>query len=56
MGNQGIEPVKRGQRLTSQSFGADFQVWRTWWMAAYADAAFDFDSQLGLKPRTWEHG
>ena len=39
------------QRLTSQSFPADFHAWSQWWVAAHPGAAFDFDSHLGPNPR-----
>ncbi len=39
------------QRITSQSFGTDFQAWRGWWVAAHPGTAFDFDSKLGPNPR-----
>ena len=35
------------QRITGQSFPAQFRVWSNWWAEAHPNATFDFDSHLG---------
>lgn len=45
------ERVKSLQALTGQSFGSDFAQWQQWWLQQHPEAAPDWSSDLGHKPR-----
>lgn len=45
------ERVEILQALTGQSFGHDFARWQQWWLQQHPEAAPDWSSDLGHKPR-----
>lgn len=40
--------------ITGQDFGTDFDRWQQWWLADHPGFSFDWNSQLGDRPRVSE--
>ena len=38
-------------QITGENFGTDFKAWSNWWTVANPSASFDFEQNLGSRPR-----
>jgi len=38
-------------QITGENFGTDFKAWSNWWTVANPGASFDFEQNLGSRPR-----
>ena len=45
------ERVALLQRITGESYGANFEQWQGWWLKTHSDTNIDWSSHLGFQPR-----